>query len=39
MGRELPNLPLIQERFFYKVYEDLKEAGVKYPEFEVYLCK
>lgn len=33
--RDLPNLPLLQERFYYKIKDKLKENEIKYPEFEV----
>lgn len=32
---DLPCLPLIQERFFNAIKEDLKSENVRYPEFEV----
>lgn len=31
----LPNLPLIQERFYNKIKGELDEKDIKYPEFEV----
>ena len=33
--RNLPNLPLLQERFCYKIKDKLDENKIKYPEFEV----
>ena len=29
----LPNLPLIQERFYNKIKGELEERDIKYPEF------
>lgn len=31
----LPNLPLIQERFFNSIQSDLIQNNIRYPEFEV----
>lgn len=31
----LPNLPLIQERFFNNIQNDLIQNDIRYPEFEV----
>lgn len=32
---KLPNLPLIQERFFNSIQSDLIQNNIRYPEFEV----
>ena len=32
---ELPNLPLIQERFFNSIQSDLIQNDIRYPEFEI----
>ena len=31
----LPNLPLVQERFYYQIKNDLETLKIKYPEFEI----
>lgn len=35
MTATLPNLPLIQERFFNTIKQELIDADIKYPVFEV----
>lgn len=32
---KLPNLPLVQERFYHQIKDDLETSKIKYPEFEV----